>query len=445
MPGFPSYLPPGQHIQAHYKSVALNGKHVALIQIVHTEQLQGGEFLDQYPSSADPSSANSSGAITTVGSNNISKDDAKRMVEMCRHHPMFQFLFSDSGHLLAANKMAKLNMHERLGLNEEDHTLQRYISIGEAEGSLCQDEMYTAAMKAIFVDDLPCHRFAQLRASARTPGKFRWVLYEMWPLKDPVTHQRAVLVCEQNITQVKALEDKFKKQNKRLEAQLQEALAQRDGTHRPTIDIDTPSDKTLKLLDKIMRGEEVSAREANELRDAIISTGGDLRHPVNFIQQVMHSDQPTMDHEVGASLIQLLSYATQSTLERVEEEGGGPTPPGAGSSTYAVGDPSDQRTSNLGHLQSPNISWSHPRVIEDSSVHEIMRITKTIPDKLLTVLEKVDSWAFDAFEFSEAAEGRPLSILGFFLFKRFDVSGENPVLPSPSSLISSTLPSSLPR
>ncbi len=61
----------------------------------------------------------------------------------------------------------------------------------------------------------PVPRFAQLRWSKRIAGKYRWVLYEMWPLEDPVTHRRAVLVCEQNISQVKALEDQFKRQNKR--------------------------------------------------------------------------------------------------------------------------------------------------------------------------------------------------------------------------------------
>ena len=164
-----------------------------MVQITHVE-LEDGSHLDK--------SLSASSGDTLIGSGSISRDDAERMVEMCRHHPMFQFLFNEAGQLLSANKMAMANMHERLGEAEEDHTLQRYISIGEAEGSLCQDEMYHAAMKAIFVDDLPCHRFAQLRASARTPGKFRWVLYEMWPLKDPVTRLRSVLVCEQNITQV---------------------------------------------------------------------------------------------------------------------------------------------------------------------------------------------------------------------------------------------------
>ena len=221
------------------------------------------------------------------------------------------------------------------------------------------------------------------------------------------------------------MEDKFKKQNKRLEAQLHEALAKRDGHHRPTIDIDTPTDKTLKLLDKIMRGDDVSAREAIELRDAIISAGGDLRQPVNFIQQVMHSDQPEMDHEVGASLIQLLSH-TQKALDRIEEEGMVFEPLGGGEATGSTPHTvsTTPRPASIGHLHAPNVSWTAPSLVEDGGGfhHEIIRLTKNIPDRLLSKLEKVDNWAFDAFELAEAADGRPLSVLGFFLLKRFNVS-----------------------
>jgi hypothetical protein len=65
--------------------------------------------------------------------------------------------------------------------------------------------------------------------------------------------------------QVKSLEEQFRKQNQRLEAQLEEALAERDMVHMSAIDTDTPADKTLKLLDKIMRGHEV--------RSGLISQG----------------------------------------------------------------------------------------------------------------------------------------------------------------------------
>ncbi len=46
-------------------------------------------------------------------------------------------------------------------------------------------------------------RVPQMRWSKRVPGKYRWVLHEMWPMTDPVSGQAAVLVTEQNISQVR--------------------------------------------------------------------------------------------------------------------------------------------------------------------------------------------------------------------------------------------------
>lgn len=71
---------------------------------------------------------------------------------------------------------------------------------------------------------VPCHRFSQKRWSKRHPGKYRWVLYEMWPLRDPGSGRPAVLVTEQNISQVKATEQEMLCAQQRLEAQLEEAL-----------------------------------------------------------------------------------------------------------------------------------------------------------------------------------------------------------------------------
>jgi hypothetical protein len=38
------------------------------------------------------------------------EENQLRLVEMCNNHPMFQFLFDESGKLLAANKRALCNM-----------------------------------------------------------------------------------------------------------------------------------------------------------------------------------------------------------------------------------------------------------------------------------------------------------------------------------------------
>ncbi|KAF5830629.1 hypothetical protein DUNSADRAFT_14253 [Dunaliella salina] len=327
------------------------------------------------------------------------EEDHPRMVAICNNHPMFQFLFDDHGQLLTANKRAMYNLKEHLK-DSDGYDFQTYLSMGECDGSLAPDEMFLEAMRAIFIEGKHCHRFPQLRWSKRHPGKFRWVLFEMWPLTDPITRRRAVLVCEQNISQVKALEEQFKRQNRRLEAQLEEALAQRD-IHKPAIDIDTPADKTLKLLDKIMRGHDVGAREAMELRDAILDAG-DLRQPVNFNEQLMKNSQTVLDSEVSQSLIQLLSSKRPA---KIEEE------------SAPVGPPSESYSGKLPHLR---IAATQP--VTQESVHRLIAITKDMPDKMLSVLAKVDDWQFDAFELNEVSNGRPLSMLSFALFKRFEIA-----------------------
>lgn len=63
-------------------------------------------------------------------------------------------------------------------------------------------DAYKAAMEAIFEKNAPNHRISQKRWSKRMPGKYRWVLHEMWPIVESVTGQVAVMVTEQNITEV---------------------------------------------------------------------------------------------------------------------------------------------------------------------------------------------------------------------------------------------------
>ena len=42
--------------------------------------------------------------------------------------------------------------------------------------------------------------------------------------------------------------------------------------------------------------------------------------------------------------------------------------------------------------------------------------------QIMTKLERADSWQFNSFKLNEVSGGRPLSVLSFFLFKRFEVS-----------------------
>jgi len=163
---------------------------------------------------------------------------------------------------------------------QEGYGLLEYLSIGELHGCSDPAVVYQEAMEAIFQRHEPCYRLPQLRWSKRHPGKHRWVLYEMWPLDDPVTGTLAVLVTEQNISQVKAVEEQYREQMMRLEARLAEALAaacaaaggagNQGWTGTAALEIDTPAERTLRLLEGLLSGRGVTTEEAEELREAIL-------------------------------------------------------------------------------------------------------------------------------------------------------------------------------
>ncbi|KAG1666487.1 hypothetical protein FOA52_004869 [Chlamydomonas sp. UWO 241] len=333
--------------------------------------------------------------VTHLG---LAPDSQMRMTEMCDNHPMFQFLFDSDGNVLAANKGALANMADHLGPDPVMHTLLNYIALGEPSStSGSPAEIFHECIRAIFELKQACHRIPQMRRSTRNPGKKRWVLFEMWPLIDPTTGQRAMLVCEQNISQVKSLEEKFVEEKEHLEAQLHALEIDRLGSHVPAIDIDTPADKAVKLLDKILRGEEVTPREASLLKETIIHAG-DLRHPTNFSEQLVAQSHNMLDIEVGESLVQLLSSQPRGMEMQM---GGGAG--GAAGMDMAHGSPGRPRRKSA----APSV------------VSQQLMLSKNMPEKMLVVMAKIDDWQFDAFELDDASDHQPLSMLSFYLFRRF--------------------------
>ena len=68
----------------------------------------------------------------------------------------------------------------------------------------------------------------------------------------------------------------------RLKDSLAHALAKRDEI--PAFDTDTPADKTLKLLERMMHGEDVGLPDIIGLRDIIVRSGKEMRTPINLVQ-----------------------------------------------------------------------------------------------------------------------------------------------------------------
>eukprot|EP00197_Chlamydomonas_leiostraca_P012061 CAMPEP_0202862862 /NCGR_PEP_ID=MMETSP1391-20130828/3738_1 /ASSEMBLY_ACC=CAM_ASM_000867 /TAXON_ID=1034604 /ORGANISM="Chlamydomonas leiostraca, Strain SAG 11-49" /LENGTH=1034 /DNA_ID=CAMNT_0049542445 /DNA_START=106 /DNA_END=3210 /DNA_ORIENTATION=+ len=161
-------------------------------------------------------------------------------------------------------------------------------------------------------------------------AKETWHQVQVSKAKDPITLQHVYIVAQLDVTSAvqtehqvvelqaenhdlhwtrAKLEDEkahAQEMNARLKATLVEVLAARDKTFATIIDMDTPADKAIKLLNKILEGQEVTPREALEVRDLIAMGASDLLQPVNFKAQMGAQMGQALDEEVGQSLIDML-------------------------------------------------------------------------------------------------------------------------------------------
>lgn len=76
---------------------------------------------------------------------------------------------------------------------------------------------YHTAWKAIFEDKEPVARYTQKRCSHKNAGESRYILFEMWPLEDPVNCDLTMLVNLSNVTHQKLLEAELKQHRDILE------------------------------------------------------------------------------------------------------------------------------------------------------------------------------------------------------------------------------------
>ncbi|KAL6759535.1 hypothetical protein V8C86DRAFT_3024861 [Haematococcus lacustris] len=107
------------------------------------------------------------------------------------------------------------------------------------------------------------------------------------------------------------LEDQKRKAdeiNERLKESLVEALAARDEAMKleSLIDTDSPADKAIQVLNKLLEGREVTPHEAMAVRDAIVEAGTDLLQPVNLRAQMGAQISSGLDEDVGRSLLDML-------------------------------------------------------------------------------------------------------------------------------------------
>ncbi|KAF5843139.1 hypothetical protein DUNSADRAFT_2175 [Dunaliella salina] len=153
--------------------------------------------------------------------------------------------------------------------------------------TLCPEtlqDLFVVAQVDVTADILAQHRLAVLQAENKD------------------LHYTTVWLEEQK--------EKVHETNLRLKESLVEALAARDMSlecEDTFIDIESPTDKAIQLLNKFLEGQEVTVREVLAVRDVLLAAGpDDFLQPVNFREQMDAQMTGTMDEDVGRSLMDML-------------------------------------------------------------------------------------------------------------------------------------------
>ena len=241
-----------------------------------------------------------------------------RALEMLRQSPIFSSLFErDGGELVMATPRASTFYEERLGdvraPGRTCITLEQVFGVGffgvknPSEPAFDGPKEALEAMdKALYIDKLPNFKFQQQQLTSKR--KKRWVEFECWPAKDPVTGRESVLVSQTNITQLKGLEVSLKAAQKELtlqNTQLKEELdLQREKQDGAGLNLMGPLDETLAMLARVAGGEEQPSRREIEQLMKTLASARDVRAPTNLKASLM--DNSRFSRDVGMSLMTML-------------------------------------------------------------------------------------------------------------------------------------------
>lgn len=403
--------------------------------------------------------------VTAESSLFNSMHQSLRALEMLRSSPIFTFLFTHAGKLLCANPCA-VTFYEKYfdphkqqegnragggasGSGSGSHhtkkvedrgteespqtdtfglTLQNILSVGDWDETVTYPddngptldpqitlrEHKTAKVikhiqHILFVEKFESFRIQMKMPKRRDPRKHRWVEFEMWAAKDPVTQTEAILVNQTNMQETKKLELELKGKHdflktRNIELQVELKRAKDKENPKVGLDLDSTVDKTIHLLDEIMSGRQPAKEDVQKLKQALRTR--DLRAP-NRLEEMLLSNKKGFEGEVGLSLFEMLNPNTQasgSAQPLSARENNNVKRSLSRNSTMEVDEEEEGQHGDHDHSQAPPI----PKRVDSSKA-------------VLQVLETADGWFFDAFRLEEVSHGRPLSVLSCHLFKRLNL------------------------
>jgi hypothetical protein len=240
-----------------------------------------------------------------------------RALEMLRRSPIFSSLFDRSGgELLMSTPRASAFYEDRLGnVRAPGHTsitLKQVLGIGYFGGKNPTEPAFDgpgqalkAMDQALFEDNATNFKFQQQQLTSKR--KKRWIEFECWPAKDPVTGKEAVLVSQTNITQLKGLEVSLKAAQKDLllqNTQLKEELdLEREKKDGQELNLMGPLDETLAMLARIAGGNNMPSRRELQQLMKTLASARDVRAPTGLKESIQTKFSP----DVGMSLMTMLN------------------------------------------------------------------------------------------------------------------------------------------
>ncbi|PNW74794.1 hypothetical protein CHLRE_12g509550v5 [Chlamydomonas reinhardtii] len=179
----------------------------------------------------------------------------------------------------------------------------------------------------------------------------------------------------------------------------------------------------IEMCDRILKGQEVDLNSVEAVQQAVLR-GDIITQPTRIEEELVSKEE--LDQDVGLNLLQLLggkklgerfapapeSYDGEVITNPMQSGSrvpgtGGPT---AGGATGAPGGP--------GPAPAAPKEEAEPTGDEEKDV-----VAASLVPAMEAVLNTVDEWRFNAFKLAEVTQGHPLSALGFWLMKRYDLIG----------------------
>ena len=246
-----------------------------------------------------------------------------RALEMLRQSPIFSSLFERSGgELLMSTPRASAFYEDRLGnVRAPGHTsitLRQVLGIGYFGGKNPTEPAFDgpgqalkAMDQALFEDNATNFKFQQQQLTSKR--KKRWIEFECWPAKDPVTGKEAVLVSQTNITQLKGLEVSLKAaqkdlliQNTQLKEELDLERVKKDGQE---LNLMGPLDETLAMLARIAGGNNMPSRRELQQLMKTLASARDVRAPTGLKESI----ETKFSRDVGMSLMTMLNMGGEGS------------------------------------------------------------------------------------------------------------------------------------